>query len=86
MEDDFLPALKRGDIVVMDNLSIHKNSFDLCTFKRRGIKIKHLLRYSPDLNPTENMWGKDKKIIRKIEPRKEDEIWHATNRVLWAIT
>lgn len=84
--DDLAPTLKRGDIVVMDNLSIHKDSFDLGKFSRRGIKVKYLPRYSPDLNPIENMWGKAKEIIWKIEPRTEDEIWHAVNKALWAIT
>lgn len=86
MEQDLLPTLKRGDIVIMDNLSVHQNSFDLRKFKRRGIEVKYLPRYSPDLNPIENMWGKAKAIIRKIEPRTEDEIWQAINEALWAVT
>lgn len=55
MEELLLPSLKRGDIVIMDNLSIHKNSFGVRRFTRRGIKIKYLPRYSPDFNPIENM-------------------------------
>lgn len=86
MEEYLLPSLKRGDIVVMDNLSVHKKSFNMRRFKRRGIEIKYLPRYSPDLNPIENMWGKVKEIIRKIGPRTEDEIWNATNEALWAVT
>ncbi len=39
MEDILLPSLKRGDTVIMDNLSIHKNSFDVRRFSRRGIKL-----------------------------------------------
>lgn len=86
MEDILLPGLKRGMIVVMDNLSVHKNSFDIRKFKRRGILIKYLPVYSPDLNPIENMWSKVKSIIRKIEPRNFDECWHAMNEALWQIT
>ena len=65
MEDILLPSLKRGDIVIMDNLSIHKNSFDKKKFKRRGIEILYLPRYSPDQNPIELMWAKIKTSIRK---------------------
>ena len=86
MEDLLLPSLKRGDIVIMDNLSIHKNSFDVRRFTRRGIKIKYLPRYSPDFNPIENMWSKVKQIIRKKEPRTGDQIWHTMNEALWSVT
>lgn len=86
MEDILLPSLKRGDIVVMDNLSVHKNSFNKRKFARRGITIKYLPRYSPDLNPIENMWAKIKPFIRKIEPRSGDQIWRAMNEALWEVT
>lgn len=86
MEEDLLPSLKRGDIVVLDNLSVHKNSFNIRRFKRRGIEVKYPPRYSPGLNPIENMWGKVKASIRKIEPRTEEEIWHATNEALCAVS
>ena len=86
MEDILLPSLKRGDIVIMDNLSIHKNSFDKKKFKRRGIEIRYLPRYSPDQNPIELMWAKIKTIIRKACARNGDEIWEATNESLWTVT
>lgn len=86
MEDCLLPSLKRGDIVVMDNLSVHKNSFDEDLFKRRGIGIKYLPRYSPDLNPIEYLWANIKPLIRKMEPRTGDGIWAAMNEALWAVT
>lgn len=86
MEDILLPSLKRGDIVIMDNLSIHKNSFDKKKFKRRGIEIRYLPRYSPDQNPIELMWAKIKMIIRKACGRNGDEIWEATNESLWTVT
>ena len=86
MERHLLPSLKRGDIVVMDNLSVHKNSFDETLYRRRGIGIKYLPRYSPDLNPIENMWAKGKPAIRKMEPRTGDEVWAAMNEALWSVT
>lgn len=86
MEVDLLPTLKRGDIVVMDNLNVHKKSFNMRRFKQRGIEVRYLPRYSPDLNPIENMWAKMKAIIRKIEPRNGDELWQATNEALWSVS
>lgn len=86
MEEMLYPSLKRGDIVVMDNLSVHKDSFDKKKFKRKGIIIKYLPPYSPDFNPIESMWGKMKSIIRKLEPRDGDQIWDAVNEALWDIT
>lgn len=86
MEDILLPSLKRGDFVVMDNLSIHKNSFDVKKFKRRGISIKYLPRYSPDLNPIELMWAKWKTMTRKLEPRTGEETWQAINKAQWSVT
>lgn len=70
----------------MDNLSVHKNSFDLYKFNKKSIKIKYLPPYRPDLNPIENMWSKVKSIIKKINPRNFDTIWQAMNEALWCIT
>lgn len=86
MEDLLLPQLNRNAIVIMDNLSVHKNSFDIYKFEEKSVKIKYLPPYSPDLNPIENMWSKVKSIIRKINPRTFDEIWHAMNEALWCIS
>lgn len=86
MEEILLPTLKRGDIVVMDNLSVHKNSLDAKLFKRKGVEIKYLPRYSPDQNPIELMWAKLKGIIRRACARTLDGIWDATNEALWSIT
>lgn len=86
MEDLLLPQLDRNTIIIMDNLSVHKNSFDLYKFDGKSIKIKYLPPYSPDLNPIENMWSKVKSIIKKMNPRNFDAIWDAMNEALWCVT
>ena len=86
MEDLLAPKLPKGAILVMDNLSVHKNSFDMKLFNKKDIEIKYLPPYSPDFNPIENMWGKAKGIIRKMNPRNFDEAWHAMNEAFWNIT
>lgn len=86
MEDLLLPQLKRGMIVGMDNLSVHKNSFDLSLFRKKGVEIKYLPPYSPDFNPIELVWSPVKSLIRKSRPRTFDEIWNDINEALWRIT
>ena len=86
MEDILLPELKRGDIVLMDNASIHKNNCDEKKFTRKGIMICYLPPYSPDLNPIEHMWSKMKSILRKIAARTKEALWEAVNHALWQIT
>ena len=86
MEDVLLPELKRGDIVIMDNASIHKNSFKKEKFTRRGIKILYLPPYCPELNPIEHMWSKMKAVLRKIGARTKEALWDAINQALWQIT
>ena len=75
MEDILLPQIKEGEIVIMDNARIHKNSFDEKKFKAKGVEIKYLPPYSPDLNPIEKMWSKIKSASRKFKPRNFNEIW-----------
>lgn len=79
MEEILLPKLSAGDIVIMDNLNVHKNSFDKSLFSKRGIEIKYLPRYSPEYNPIEMMWSKIKSIIRKMEPRDFISVWRETS-------
>lgn len=75
MEDILLPQTHPGDIVIMDNAKIHKNSFDIELFKAKGVEMKYLPPYSPDLNPIEKMWSKVKNILRRFQPRNFFEIW-----------
>lgn len=86
MHEALLPTLKRGDIVIMDNASIHKNSFDSKKFKRRKIQIIYLPPYCPDLNPIEKLWSKMKSILRKIGARTIETLEKAINEALWQIT
>lgn len=68
MEEILLPTAKAGDIVIMDNLKVHKNSFDKMLFEKKGVEIKYLPRYSPEYNPIEMMWSKVKTYTRKKNP------------------
>jgi transposase len=85
MREVFLPTLKSGDIVIMDNLTPHKNEETLALIEAVGVSVWFLPAYSPDLNPIEKMWSKVKQALRSLEPRTHeqllDAIAHALSRV-----
>jgi transposase len=65
MKDVLLPVLHSGDIVVLDNLSSHKDKIITDYFAQHKRRILFLPAYSPDLNPIEKMWSKVKAILRE---------------------
>lgn len=65
----FAPKLRRGDIVLLDNLNAHKSPTVRQLIEARGATLRFLPRYSHDFNPIEPAWGLIKKRIRKHGPR-----------------
>ena len=63
------PRLRRGDIVLLDNLRAHKSPTVQRLIKQRGATVRFLPPYSPDYNPIEAAWGLIKKRIRTHGPR-----------------
>jgi transposase len=61
--------LRRGDIVVLDNLAAHKAREARQLIERAGATVKFLPPYSHDFNPIESGWGLIKKRIRAVAPR-----------------
>jgi transposase len=59
------PQLRRGDVVLLDNLRAHKSATAQQLIQARGATIQFLPPYSYDLNPIEAAWGLTKKRIRK---------------------
>ncbi|MCK5575805.1 MAG: IS630 family transposase, partial [Sphingomonadales bacterium] len=59
-----VPTLRPGDMVILDNLSSHKNADTLALIEKTGATVKFLPAYSPDLNPIEKMWSKIKEFLR----------------------
>jgi len=80
------PALRPGDIVVMDNLSSHKDRQARALIEAAGAEIWDLPPYSPDLNPIEKMWSKIKALLRQIKARDADALVDAVRLALAAIT
>ena len=69
VEQILAPTLRRGDIVVMDNVAIHKVAGVRQPIEARGATLVYLSPYSPDLNPIEQLFSKFKAILRKAAPR-----------------
>ena len=69
-----VPDLRPGDIVVMDNLSSHKNKTVRQAIRAAGAKLFFLPAYSPDLNPIEQAFSKLKTLLRKENARTNEQI------------
>jgi transposase len=80
------PKLKRGQIVVMDNLSVHKSKRVERLIEEAGATLLFLPPYSPDMNPIEEAFSKVKAILRKAAARTGEALVEATGRALDAIT
>lgn len=78
--------LKRGQIVVMDNLSVHKSKRVKRLIEEAGCELVFLPPYSPDFNPIEEAFSKLKAILRKAGARTREALVEATGRALDAIT
>jgi transposase len=80
-----LPVLKPGELVVMDNYSVHKTKRVLLEFEKAKLSVEFLPPYSPDLNPIEKCWSKVKTHLRAAQSREHEmlykEIGIALNQV-----
>ena len=74
IEKCLLPKLKKGDIVVMDNLSSHKNPKIIELLESKKAKALYLPPYSPDLNPIEMMWSKIKAYLKNAVTDTLDQL------------
>jgi transposase len=86
VEQVLAPALRPGDIVVMDNLGSHKGSAIRRAIRAAGARLLFLPPYSPDLNPIEQAFAKLKTLIRKAEERTVDGLWRRIGGLLEAFT
>jgi transposase len=64
-----VPTLRPGDIVMMDNLGSHKSLVVRQLIRQAGAKLFFLPKYSPDLNPIEQVFAKLKHLLRKAAAR-----------------
>lgn len=77
-----VPALRRGDIVVMDNLPAHKMTGVRAAIERAGAQLRYLPPYSPDFNPIEMAFSKLKAFLKKTAARTIDALWNAIGQAI----
>jgi transposase len=79
------PQLKNGQVVVMDNLSVHRSRWVRELIEERGGRLWLLPGYSPDLNPVEEAFSKIKRSLRRAKARTLDALFEATHRALGSV-
>ena len=85
VEQFLVPTLKRDDIVILDNLGSHKAKAVRAAVKAAGARLLFLPKYSPDLNPIEQLFSKLKALVRKAAPRSLDAVSDAIANALAAV-
>jgi transposase len=80
------PTLRPGQVVVLDNLSVHKAARIRDSLAARGCEILFLPPYSPDFTPIEQAFSKLKAILRGIGSRTREALVEAVRLALDAIT
>jgi transposase len=81
-----LPQLRRGDVLVMDNLRAHHNARVAPACQRHGVRLLYLPPYSPDLNPIEAGWALQKQHVRKVAPRTAHALRRVARRARYRVT
>ena len=86
VERVLVPELRKGDVVIMDNLSSHKRARTRELIEGAGAELEFLPPYSPDLNPIEMVFSKVKQLLRSLACRTRDELWRLMQSVLDQVT
>lgn len=86
VEQVLAPTLRRGDVVVLDNLAVHKQPEVRVAIEATGAQIRFLPPYSPDFNPIEMAFAKLKAFMRAARPRTFDHVSALTAAALALFT
>jgi transposase len=81
VRQQLVPTLVPGDVVVMDNLAVHKRAGVRRAIEEAGCRLLFLPPYSPDFNPIEQAFAKLKALLRKAEERTVEGLWHLLGRL-----
>ena len=81
-----VPCLRPGQLVIWDNLNVHKSARARALIETAGCRVLPLPRYSPDYNPIELVFAKLKTALRRAEARTFDAVVAATGAAFAAIT
>lgn len=86
VEKVLVPTLRPGDIVIMDNLGSHRGKAVRRAIRSAGAKLFLLPKYSPDLNPIEQVFAKLKHLLRKAAARTIEAVCASIGQLLDAFT
>ena len=81
-----IPRLKRGDVLVMDNLQAHHDRRVISLCSARRVRVLYLPPHSPDFNPIESAWALQKQHVRKHAPRSADHLRRVARRARYRVT
>lgn len=81
-----VPWLRPGQVVIWDNLSVHKSARARALIEAAGCRVLALPRYSPDFNPIELAFAKLKQALRRAAARTFDAVVTATGHAFATIT
>ena len=81
-----VPTLTPRDIVIMDNLGSHKNIAVRQVIRKAGAAVIFLPKYSPDLNPIEQVFSKFKHYLRKAQARSFEAVTAVISPILSKFT
>ena len=86
VRDALAPALRPGDVVVMDNLGAHKVRGVREAVEGAGARLLYLPPYSPDLSPIELCWSKVKQALRSAAARTAEALGRAVEEAFKTVT
>jgi transposase len=80
------PTLQAGDILVLDNLAVHKQACVQATIEARGARVEFLAPYSPDFNPIELCWAKVKPLLKRAKAMTKEALLDALATAFRAVS
>ncbi len=86
VRDVLAPTLRPGQIVILDNLSVHNADAIRPLIEARGCQLLYLPAYSPDLAPIEQLFSKLKAHLRRLAARTREALLDALASALAAVT
>ena len=86
VEQVLVPALRPGDVVIMDDLGSHKGAGVRAASEAAGASLLHLPPYSPGFNPIEHAFAKLKALLRAAAERTVEGLWAAIGRIVETFT
>jgi transposase len=74
VEQVLVPSLRPGDVVILDNLAVHRQPDVRAAIERTVAQLRFLPPYNPDFNPIEKAFAKLKALVRAARPRTFDQV------------